>query len=95
MAATQTTLGALSIASFAGLASNHSWESDAQLGKLNQRRTLQWAATGGFYAAWIWGVIDAHRHWRKSPTARVTLGGGYYGNPNLAGASVHLTIPTR
>jgi len=95
LATAQATLGALSLASFYGLSVNHTWETEGEKGSLTTRRALQWGATAGFYGVWMWGVIDAHRHWRSRQGQALTIHGGLSPTFDGRGASMHVTIPMR
>ena len=90
MAGAQATLGALSLASFYGLTQNGGWETEAQKTALDRRRALQWGATAGFYGAWMWSLIDAHRHWRSSNEHSARLSARML--PAADGRGLHVTV---
>ena len=95
MAGSQAALGALSLATFYGLTRNNTWETESRQTTLDRRRALQWGATAGFYGVWMWGVVDAHRHWRAAQGQPLAVQGMVGPTLDGRGASLTMSVPIR
>lgn len=95
MAGSQAVLGALSVASFLGLAADHTWATDGERTSLNRKRAVQWGATAGFYGVWMWSVVEAHQHVRQSSSSSARLSGAVYADSAGPAATLRLTVPLR
>jgi hypothetical protein len=62
----QLGFGAASVTIFGILLADHSYleNDDETLQSLQRLRLAQVSTTAGFYGMWLWGSLDARRHWR-------------------------------
>lgn len=88
----QSIFAIVSLASFAGLLENRSWESKDELTRLRTQQAVQWSSTAGFYGMWIWSAIDAKRHWRAN--ANGTIVGDTGAGQTRAGPQYQLSMST-
>jgi hypothetical protein len=88
----QSIFAVVSLASFAGLLENRSWESKDELTRLRTQQGVQWSSTAAFYGIWIWSAVDAKRHWRAHAN------GAMVGDPGAGQTSAsprfHLSMST-
>ena len=95
MAIGQTAMAVLSIASFGGLMEDRSWETRERRQALQTKKAIQWGSTAGFYAFWIWGTVDASRHWRANVHLQPASDGNGSAGKDAPMLHIGFTIPTR
>jgi len=95
MAVGQTAMAVLSIASFGGLLDNRAWKNENELQALRAKRALQWGTTAGFYSLWVWGTVNASRHWRANVHLQPPESGGSGNKNDTPRIHIGFTIPTR
>jgi hypothetical protein len=88
----QSIFAIVSLASFAGLLEDRSWESKDERTRLQTQQAVQWSSTAGFYGMWIWSAVDAKRHWRANANGAIADAPGI--GKSVAGPQYQLSMST-